>query len=419
MTSRHITRITAENFMRLKAVDISPDGNIVYITGANGEGKSSVLNAICAALNWRDAAGSIPEPIHKGEKKAIVTVDLGDMAVTRTWTPSGTQLKVESKDGASYKSPQAMLDKFFSQIGFDPLEFIRMQPKDQRQTLMDLLGIDFSKLDEERTQLLQQKGPILSQVNTLETQLNEYPDIPDYTPDTEVSVSDIIQEIQAAHARISEYEQSRIFHSQELEELCEVERQIQHLETRWSELNGSIKARVKFHAEFVRPDVSHLQDQLNNIETINRAVRAKTQKTEIERKWRNSRSELSRILTDIDTIDLNRRDVLQAAQFPVSGLTFDESGVLFQGVPLKQASSAEQIRVSLAIGIAMNPSLKFLIIRDGSLMDSKSRALVADMAAEHNMQVFIEAVDESGSMGFVIENGEVRAPVEPGQQVLA
>ena len=45
-----ILTLTAENFMRLAAVEITPDGNMVQITGRNGMGKSSVLNAIWAAI---------------------------------------------------------------------------------------------------------------------------------------------------------------------------------------------------------------------------------------------------------------------------------------------------------------------------------------------------------------------------------
>jgi len=167
------------------------------------------------------------------------------------------------------------------------------------------------------------------------------------------------------------------------------------------------------------PDIAPLQERLDNIEAINRQVRHKQEVSRIAGKLEDIERQ-ARIFTDsIACIDQDKKDALEAAHFPVKGLSFDESGVLFNGVPLKQASSAEQIRVSLAIGIAMNPALKFLIIRDGSLLDSKSRTIVADMAAEHDMQVFIEAVDESGSVGFVIEDGGIREPVEPGQQVLA
>lgn len=45
-----IIKLTISNFMKLGAVEIEPCGGVVRITGQNGQGKSSVLNAIWAAL---------------------------------------------------------------------------------------------------------------------------------------------------------------------------------------------------------------------------------------------------------------------------------------------------------------------------------------------------------------------------------
>ncbi|NGZ99664.1 hypothetical protein G5V59_02720 [Nocardioides sp. W3-2-3] len=50
-----------------------------------------------------------------------------------------------------------------------------------------------------------------------------------------------------------------------------------------------------------------------------------------------------------------KADALAKATFPVDGLGFDDDGVTYQGVPFAQASSAEQIRVSLAMAMSLNP----------------------------------------------------------------
>jgi len=419
MTDRKIIKLTAENFMRLKAVSISPAGDVVYITGSNGEGKSSILNAICAALNWRDISGQIPEPIRQGENKASVSLDLGDMVVTRTWTPSGSQLKVESKDGAVYKSPQAMLDKFFSQVGFDPLEFVRMQPRYQRQTLMDLLGIDFSEFEQQRAALLKEKNVADNQVASLYQQIGELPEIPEDVPDLEVSAIDILREIDRATTHNDVIRQACVEYDRATRECLIIEDQIKELKEKlqkkmverdnmpWLSLQDEIPI-----------DIAPLKDQLTNIEQTNKQVRLKQQKATLLERLKQAEQAHKQINEDIACIDQDKRDCLESAKFPVKGLGFDESGVLFHGIPLKQASSAEQIRVSLAIGIAMNPAMKVLLIRDGSLMDSKSRELVAGMASKHGMQVWIEAVDESGKVGFVVEDGGLKS-VSSGQQVIA
>src|SRR3990172_5374450 len=135
-----IIELQSENIERLKAVRIKPDGSLVQSTGKNGAGKTSVLDSITMALAGGDV---IPEkPIREGENKAKIVVDLGDIKVTRTWTGNDkTYLAVETKEGAKYPSPQALLDILTGKLSFDPLEFARMEPNKQVETLRQLVGI--------------------------------------------------------------------------------------------------------------------------------------------------------------------------------------------------------------------------------------------------------------------------------------
>ena len=86
----------------------------------------------------------------------------------------------------------------------------------------------------------------------------------------------------------------------------------------------------------------------------------------------------------------------------------EDGTVLFDGVPLSQASRAQQIRTSVAIGIAMNPKLKVLLIRDGSLLDEENMQLVVDMAKQHDAQIWIERVGDKDASAIIIEDGHVR-----------
>ena len=87
-----IIELRAENVMRLKAVEITPDGTVQVIGGRNAQGKSAVLNAIWLALGGGKASKDISRPIRDGEENASVRLDLGDLVVTRTWTQKGTSL---------------------------------------------------------------------------------------------------------------------------------------------------------------------------------------------------------------------------------------------------------------------------------------------------------------------------------------
>src|ERR1044071_2011611 len=96
-----VVNLKVANFARLVAIDITPSGDVVTLTGKNMAGKSSVLNALWTALKGKDAAPRAP--VRKGAKEAEIRVDLGKYIVIRKFknTDDGevtTGLVVENAD---------------------------------------------------------------------------------------------------------------------------------------------------------------------------------------------------------------------------------------------------------------------------------------------------------------------------------
>jgi hypothetical protein len=110
----------------------------------------------------------------------------------------------------------------------------------------------------------------------------------------------------------------------------------------------------------------------------------------------------------IDAREQQKRDAIAAADLPVPGLGFTDDGLTWDGHPFEQASSAAKLRVGVALAMASNPRLRVLRIRDGSLLSEKSMAVIAEMAEANDFQVWVEKVDTSGRVGFVLEDGTVR-----------
>jgi hypothetical protein len=129
--------------------------------------------------------------------------------------------------------------------------------------------------------------------------------------------------------------------------------------------------------------------------------------------WNEAREASERLTSEMEAFRVKRREAVAAVKFPVPGLAVTETGAVeFDGVPFDQASQAQQIRTSVGIGLASNPALKVLLIREGSLLDSDGLALVADMAQEHNAQIWVERVGDGDASAVIIEDGHVRG-VEP------
>jgi len=136
-----IIKLEAENIKRLTAIDITPNKNIVEITGKNEAGKSTVLDSIIYALCGKSEIDV--EPLKQGENRGEIRLDLGKYIVTRTFLESGnTNIKVElSEEEAEVKKPQSALDKLYVDITFDPFKFINADKKEQREMLLKLINL--------------------------------------------------------------------------------------------------------------------------------------------------------------------------------------------------------------------------------------------------------------------------------------
>ena len=83
--------------------------------------------------------------------------------------------------------------------------------------------------------------------------------------------------------------------------------------------------------------------------------------------------------------------------------------VTLDGLPFNQASSAQQLRCSVAMGLAFNPKLRVMVIEDGSLLDEDSLAILSEMADEADAQVWIERVSEGEECTVIIEDGIIKS----------
>ena len=66
----------------------------------------------------------------------------------------------------------------------------------------------------------------------------------------------------------------------------------------------------------------------------------------------------------------------------------------------------------MAMALASRPQLPLVLIRDGSLLDDDSRAIIEQMAEAAGAQVFLELVSMTGEgASVVIEDGTASGPM--------
>ncbi len=422
----NIIELKAENFKRLEAVSISPE-QVNIISGKNAQGKSSVLDAIEFCLTG--PSKDIPRPIREGESKAKIEIDLGEITVTRVITPSGARLQVTAKDGTQMKSPQAVLDKLFSAVSFDPVRFLNMSERDQIETLLKATGRAdrIAELEREKTEAYNERRAVNRLISELEAKLKDFQ--PGLKPDEEeISVENLWAQLREANEHnagvntlkvaMSELgnrgKQNAQAFAENISRIGALQEEIKKLE----EMNVAIQADLQeMREQYVAiaekiekdglKDIELISQRLQGVEQHNTQVKARKQAQEQFDKLNALKAESEDYTNKISEIEEEKQKLLTDNPIGIP-LDLSEDGILFGGVPLKQCSSAEQLKISMAVAMALQPNLKVILIREGSLLDSEGLETIKKFAAKNDYQLWIEKVDETGSVGIVIEEGRVK-----------
>jgi len=399
-----IIELRASNVKRLKAVTITPDGPMVVVSGRNAQGKSSVLDAIWMALGGGAAQKDTARPIRDGENQAEVRLDLGDFIVTRRWVGEKSTLTVMSKDGAKYGSPQAFLDEKLGRLSFDPLAFSLKPDKEQVADLLSLVSLPFDpvELDARRRGIFDERTEVGREVKVLEGQLDgiEDPgDVGDSAPDPD-PIRQELREARTGNADRDNVEavlaewRGRLRRAKE--EVADAEKAIKDAVRVLDEMPGTI-------------DIDEIEERMNATYAASAAHGEAVLNRRRHDELKERRSVVHELTKQLQHIAEEKATALSKAEMPIDGLSFDDEGVTYQGIPFRQCSAAERLRVSVAMALAMNPTIKVIRITDGSLLDRENLALIEEMVKGRDAQCWIERVEDESGVGFVVEDGEIRA----------
>lgn len=133
------TKIKIKNLFGISETEL--DGRSVEITGKNGTGKTSVLDAIRYALtndSYRDYI------IKKGESEGeiIVETDTG-LSINRKKRTNKADYKSIKEGHLDVSAPESMLKQLFTPLQLDPVEFTLMDKKSQNRAILDLIDFDW------------------------------------------------------------------------------------------------------------------------------------------------------------------------------------------------------------------------------------------------------------------------------------
>ena len=409
-----ITSLELENVKRIKAVKLEPSENgLTIIGGNNGQGKTSVLDAIAWALG-----GDRYRPTHAARNGAytepILHIELSNGVVVER---KGKNSSLKVIDPTGKRSGQQLLNTFLTAFALDLPKFLHAPATEKANILLQITGLGekLAEVERRETETYNQRtaiGRIADQKQKYAESLQKW----DGVPETPISASEQIQQQQAILLKNAENQRKRQ-HKKELEAQYEqIQRQyLQILEQ---------KQRIEEDLQIARTTVQNLQDEstaelersIAEIDIINAKVRDNLNRENAESEAEQYRTEYQQLTAKIEAIRQEKKDLLQNADLPLAGLAVENGVLLYKGQPWDCMPGAEQLQVATAITRKLNPNCGFVLLDKLEQMDRNTLQQFGIWLEQEGLQAIATRVSTGEECSIIIEDGYSNpATFEPTQ----
>ncbi len=412
-----ITSLELENVKRIKAVRLEPaQTGLTVIGGNNGQGKTSVLDAIAWALG-----GDRFRPTNAARDGSAIPphlkVTLSNGLVAERKGEKGT-LKVSDRENHRYG--QQLLNDFISEFALDLPRFLNSSNKDKANTLLRIIGVgeQLAQLERDEQDIYNRRhavGQIADQKAKYALEMTFYHD----APETPVSATELILRQQEILARNGENRRKR----ENLNSLKASQLQIQgRIETARRELtklleeekhiNEDLATAEKTAEQLIDESTAEIEDSLRNIEAINIKVRANLDRERALSEAEQFRQNYKDLTDELDAVRNAKTALLDKADLPLPGLSVSNGELTMNGKAWDCMSGSEQLIAATAIVRKLNPNCGFVLLDKLEQLDADTLQSFGDWLTEQGLQAIATRVSTGDECSVLIEDGFVKEPVK-------
>lgn len=410
MDTIKINKLEIENVKRVKAVKIEPTPTgLTIIGGNNRQGKTSVLDSIAWALGGNKYRPSEPQRKDSVIPPSIHIVMNNGLVVERKGKNS--DLKVIDPNGQ--KAGQQLLDSFIEQLALDLPKFMESTSKEKANTLLQIIGVGdkLFELEKEEQELYNHRRTIGQIADQKSKYAKEQPYHPD-APKAPISASELIKQQQDILARNGENQRKRqnlaFIESQLITQdsiINDLKRKLAEAEEKKStiliDLDTARKSALDLHDE----STEELERNIQNIEEINRKVRANLDKDKAEEDALDYSNQYNALTVKIEAVRQSKIDLLKGADLPLPGLSVVDGDLTYNGFKWDNMSGSDQLKVAVAIVRKLNPSCGFVLLDKLEQMDVQTLNEFGQWLEQEGLQVIATRVSTGDECSIIIEDG--------------
>lgn len=406
-----IHQLEIENVKRVKAVKITPTQNgLTILGGKNGQGKTSVLDALAWALGgdrFKPSAAqregsTLPPNIHIVMNNGLVVERKGKNSDLKVIDPSGE------------KSSQQLLNSFVEQLALDLPRFMQASGKEKATILLRIIGVEdqLTELEHQETDAYNRRRAIGQIADQKEKFAKEQPFHPD-VPLEPVSAADLIRQQQSILAKNGENERKRKNLSALESQAADIKQRLDELMLRQQQVMADLEIARKSAADLHDESTAELEQNIMAIDEINRKVRANLDKDKAEEDAREYRKQYGALTRELDLLRTRKAELLMRADLPLSDLSVQDGELLYQGMQWDCMSGSDQLRVATAIVRKLNPQCEFVLLDKLEAFDLDGLNSFGAWLETEGLQAIATRVSTGGECSIIITDGYAEGEATP------
>ncbi len=413
-----ITSFDIENVKKVKAVALTPtQEGLTVIGGENGEGKTSILEAIMGALggdNYR-------QQVRNGASKGTISIELSNgLVVKRTYTAKGGS-RLEVVDPEGKKGGQQLLNEFISPFALSVGSFMEVNDKKRTEILLEVSGVNLTPF-EERIKDIEQERLLKGRERD---SAKGYAETLEYRPEigeTKKSASDISQQLEevydhnlkiASAVKDVSFLEGQVIHYKEQEKkaseaLARAELQLGEMRKALGQAENSLAEAVAHRARLGEErNTAALQEEFSQIEEHNKLVERNIEKKKADQFARKLSEEYAELNQEIADEKAALRSLLEKSSLPYPGLSVTDGELTYNGHPWASLSESERLILSTAVARAIKPGCGFVLIDGLERMSCRTLEEFAVWLREQGLQAIGTRVGTDAPGTIIIEDGEI------------
>lgn len=422
-----IAKIRINNILGIDELEFDA-GQFNQISGPNGTGKTSVLEAIKATLRGGHDATLLRTGAEKGE--TVLVLDDGTEIAKRV-TPAASTTVVKNADGKRESKPADTIKRLTDLISINPVDFLRATKKERVNVLLESLPIEIDHdrlekiagkafteypvskgrnegthalilIDSIRTAIFNERTGTNRAVKEKHATINQLADtLPDGEAEAPASADDLLAQIVAADlkrdAELQRIDAKLAGLRAEAEERIEALRQqIADEQRKFSEIQGLAGRQREMTITQHRDSTAILRHDLSTIQAAQRAA-AKHEATRQTIATMNEDAARLQAEADAQTAAIEGLDAYKSellANLPIKGLTVEDGEIFRSGVQFDRLNTAQQVEIAVEIAKLRAGELGVICCDGLELLDSERYAEFQKQTIASGMQMFITRVSD-------------------------